>query len=120
MKILQSAQRDLAVLGLGPRQFAQKFPLNGINAYAFFILFSMLNSASLFLLIEAKTFQELTYSVYAISSIILVLVVYVLAWWKLDQFYTLVKHVERIIDQSRFDRRKKLFISEFIMYSMQG
>lgn len=99
MKVLQSALRDCAVLGLGPDQsLAQKYPINRKNVQILFILCFALTSCYAFLFREAETFQECAIAVHLSSTFMLTAEVYVIFLWKNQSMCKLIDTFEKTIN----------------------
>lgn len=103
MKILQSALRGYAVLGLGQHKSTQKYPLNKENLQTLIILCIAISSTSVYLFHEAKTFQDYTVSVYTSSSVIHGFVGYVIFIWKNQPICELIENVQKALNESEFD-----------------
>lgn len=99
MKLLQSVVRDFVVLGLGPHQLTQKYPINRENVQELSIQFLAFSHCSAYLFLDAKTFEDYTLSVYVCTTLILLILVYMIFMWKNRSICELIVNAEKMIDK---------------------
>lgn len=99
MKIFQFVVRGFTDLGLGPQELTQKNPINGKIVEIFCILLFSLCSSCAYLFFEAQTFEDYTLSVYVSSTLLLVIVGYMIFMWKNRPIFELFGNAEKIIDK---------------------
>lgn len=100
MKTLQLVVCGLVRLGLGPHQLKQTYPINKKSMKAFFVLLFGLILSLAYLLLEARTFEDYTLSLYVCITVLLGIIGYVILMWKNRPICKLIDNIEKTIDDS--------------------
>lgn len=102
MKILISVQKWLRVLGIQkPEPNCNRFTLKRLLILYTFTHVAL--SATSFFLTEAKTFQEITYSLYAAATSTLYVCCFSLLIFHMERIFKLIENLESIIETRKFD-----------------
>lgn len=105
MKYLQSVQNDYPILGISFNQsFEEKYPFNKQNRNTFFVLGLAIISNFVYFFHVAKTIDEFTFSIFTLTSLIVVTVVYGIVLWKLKSMSVIYNAVVKLTDESKIFR----------------
>lgn len=119
MKILQSAIWHAAALGVNPQQAYVKHPAFSCRSVLAFLALSLSAvSCALYFIRLANTFIEYTYTIYALSSMIVTNAILLIVSFKMREFFDILHQLEDTINERKqillansYDERYKLFIS---------
>lgn len=101
MKVLQTVQKNFAVLGINPKRINPKqSKSDGKIVMTWLILSLATTSSAIFLLVEAKTFQEYTNNIYSTSAGAVLATTFTIVIFKMEKLFESIDSLEDIIDKS--------------------
>lgn len=101
IKILELTQKNFATIGIHPNLVDQSYPFNGKNLLLFLLLTSSVICNLMYVIREAKTFDEYTQSVYMLSFAILTAIGSVSLLWNVTELFNLINGFENLANTSK-------------------
>lgn len=101
-KFLQTVERHaLSNLGIDKNLLNETSRINRQNSVVFFVFCSSALSSGIYLCNNATTFFEYTYSVAVCASVLNTLVVFLIIFWKLREFFQCLENMEEVVNESK-------------------
>lgn len=97
MKILQSLQINLGIMGIEANQLTKSHPFNGKNVSTLLILIISSTSANIYLFYEAESFREYTDAFYSTCTVTVCCINYMLIVWNMRRMFAFITNLENII-----------------------
>lgn len=102
MKIFQTAEKKLAILGFTPIQSLKTHPFNRRILMGSFIFTVSILSRFAFLFRLANTFMDYTESAYLIATTISISVCFVSVIFEMQKLFDIIDGFEQIVDMSKW------------------
>lgn len=99
LKIFLAIHKNLASLGIAPMNSTTRFPNAKISIDLLTLGLSTI-CASMYILIEAKTFLEFTQSIYLFSGTILVALIFLVVLFNLSEMFEIIDDCECLVNTS--------------------
>ena len=104
MKIFKVIQKELSFFGIYSTEMKQKQLLNHRIMLYYLISGGGMISGAIFLICEAKTFQEYSINVYITSMLIVINFIFTSILFKRDKIFECLKNLEEILDSGKLKR----------------
>lgn len=111
MKLLQSVQRQFALMGVNRQQLTQKYRINHKVLLFFFSYTCNITTFSLFMYHECNTFQKYAESFFNISTDVLVTLCYANVVFRVDGFFLFIDSCTDIVAGRKWNKKVLLEIS---------
>lgn len=112
LKILQSAQRNFATVGIS----SKAHPLNTKLLIGFLILVSYLICNLVFAYVKAKKFTEYTHSSYILSVVFLTIFVLITIILNVEKLFQVINDCESLTNTSECDSDSPIYFSVLLIF----
>lgn len=98
VKVLQQVQKNLAAIGISSDLISQAYPFNRKILMVVIMICYGCTSSSLYIFLEAKTFDEYTQSIYIFSACVLISIIFIITYSKLRDIFQFIDSLENVMN----------------------
>lgn len=104
IEAFKAIQKQLAIVGFGPKTTPQSHPFNGRILRGFLALSTAIIALCVYIFNDAETFLECMQSIYIASDLFLIVFALIILIIQKDEVFEFINRCESVLNASRGDR----------------